>query len=55
METRERAEKDADSIYTQACVQVDKMLSGAAAAMSRSAAELANMRDTLLAQGNPQA
>ena len=37
VETRERAEKDADSIYNQACVQVDKMLSGAAAALSRSA------------------
>ena len=26
VETRERAEKDADSIYNQACAQVDKML-----------------------------
>ena len=54
METRERAEKDADSIYTQACVHVDKMLSGAAAALSRSAGELASLRDNLLSQGqNP--
>ena len=35
MIARERAEKDADSIYNQACVQVDKMLSGAAAATAR--------------------
>ena len=55
VETRERAEKDADSIYNQACVQVDKMLSGAAAALSRSASELAALRDNLLTQGgNPQ-
>ena len=51
METRERAEKDADSIYTQACVHADKMLSGAAAALSRSAGELAQLRDSLLMQG----
>lgn len=50
METRERAEKDADSIYSQACVHVDKMLSGAAAALSRSASELAGLRDSLLGQ-----
>lgn len=51
METRERAEKDADSIYTQACMHADKMLSGAAAALSRSAGELAQLRDSLLMQG----
>lgn len=51
METRERAEKDADSIYNQACVHADKMLSGAAAALSRSAGELAQLRDNLLGQG----
>ena len=55
METRERAEKDADSIYSQACVQTDKMLSGAAAALSRSATELAALRDGLLGQGHPDA
>ena len=54
VETRERAEKDADSIYNQACAQVDKMLSGAAAALSRSASELAALRDNLLTQGNNQ-
>ncbi len=48
METRERAEKDADSIYTQACVHADKMLSGAAAALSRSANDLAALRDSML-------
>ncbi|MBQ7784855.1 MAG: hypothetical protein IJ381_01720 [Clostridia bacterium] len=53
METRERAEKDADSIYNQACVHADKMLSGAAAALNRSAGELAQMRDSLLGQGQP--
>lgn len=52
VETRERAEKDADSIYNQACAQVDKMLSGAAAALSRSASELAALRDSLLTQGS---
>ena len=51
VETRERAETDANSIYNQACVQVDKMLSGAAAALSRSATELAALRDKLLTQG----
>ncbi|MCI7737645.1 MAG: hypothetical protein MSL26_10975 [Clostridiales bacterium] len=55
METRERAEKDADSIYSQACVQTDKMLSGAAAALSRSAGELAALRDSLLGQGQQNA
>lgn len=54
VETRERAEKDADSIYNQACAQVDKMLSGAAAALSRSASELAALRDNLLTQGSAQ-
>ena len=54
VEMRERAEKDADSIYNQACVQVDKMLSGAAAALSRSASELAALRDNLLTQGSAQ-
>ena len=54
VETRERAEKDADSIYNQACVQVDKMLSGAAAALSRSASELAALRDNVLTQGSAQ-
>ena len=55
METRERAEKDADIIYSQACVQTDKMLSGAAAALSRSAGELAALRDSLLGQGQQNA
>lgn len=50
METRERAEKDADSIYSQACMHVDKILSGAAAALSRSAADMAGLRDNLLGQ-----
>lgn len=54
VETRERAEKDADSIYNQACAQVDKMLSGAAAALSRSASEMAALRDSLLTQGSAQ-
>ena len=58
METRERAEKEADNIYSQACMHVDKMLSGAAAALSRSAQELGALRDNLLTQGvdtnNPQ-
>ena len=52
METRERAEKDADSIYTQACVQADKILSGACAALSRSANDLAQFRDNLRGAGN---
>lgn len=54
METRERAQKDADSIYNQACVHADKMLSGAVAALSRSAGELAALRDNLLSQGDMQ-
>ena len=51
MEMRERAEQDADSIYSQACMHVDKMLSGAAAALSRSAQDLGGLRDSLLTQG----
>ena len=51
METREHAEKDADNIYTQACVQADKILSGACAALSRSANDLAQFRDSLLGAG----
>lgn len=51
METRERAEQDASSIYNQACLSVDQMLSGATAALSRSAGELAAQRDGLLGQG----
>ena len=54
METRERAEKDADSIYNQACVHADKLLCGAAAALSRSAGELTDLRDSLLGPGQPQ-
>jgi len=50
METRDRAQQDADSIYNQACVHADKMLSGAAAALSRSANDLAALRDQLLSQ-----
>ena len=44
------ARADADSIYNQACVHADKMLSGAAAALSRSANDLAALRDNLLGQ-----
>lgn len=52
METRDRAEQDAENIYNQACLHADKMLSGATAALSRSAGELAQFRDSLL--GAPQ-
>ncbi len=48
LETRDRAEKDADTVYNQACVQVDKMLSGAVVALTRSANDLASLRDNLL-------
>lgn len=48
MEMRERAQADASSVYNQACVHADKLLSGAAAALSRSAGELASLRDSLL-------
>ncbi|MBP3656759.1 MAG: hypothetical protein J6K32_08705 [Clostridia bacterium] len=48
LELRDRAQKDAASIYNQACVHADKLLSGAAAAFSRSASELAALRDSLL-------
>ena len=54
VETRERAEKDADSIDNPPCALVDKMLSGAAAPISRSACELAALRDSLLTQGSAQ-
>jgi cell division septum initiation protein DivIVA len=50
METRDRAQQDADNIYNQACIHADKMLSGAAAALSRSANDLAALRDQLLSQ-----
>lgn len=55
METRERAERDADSIFNQACMQVDKMLSGASVALSRSANELAGLRDNLLGRSGASA
>ena len=54
LEVRDRAQQDADSIYNQACVHADKLLSGAAAALSRSANDLADMRDKLLGQDNIQ-
>ena len=50
LEVRDRAQTDADSIYNQACVHADKLLSGAAAALSRSAGDLAGLRDKLLGQ-----
>ena len=53
-ETRNKAMQEADRVFSQACMQTDKMLSGAAAALSRSAGELAQLRDALLAQAqNP--
>lgn len=48
MEIQDRAQKDAQSIVDQACVQTDKLLSGAAAALTRSATDLASLRDSLL-------
>ncbi|MBP3427180.1 MAG: hypothetical protein J6M47_02825 [Clostridia bacterium] len=54
MEMRERAQADAASMYNQACVHADKMLSGAAAALSRSANELAALRDSLLGPANDE-
>ena len=43
--------EDADSIYNQACVQVDKMLSGAAAALP-APASWRHSETILLTQGN---
>ena len=51
-EIREDAEKQASAIYQQACHRTDLMLSGAAGALSRSAGELAKLRDSLLSGGN---
>ncbi len=51
-EIREDAEKQASGIYQQACHRTDLMLSGAAGALSRSAGELAQLRDSLLSGGN---
>lgn len=48
IEIRDKAQKDANQIYSQAYIQSDKMLSGAASALSRSSADLASLRDTLL-------
>ena len=51
LELSDRAQKDAQSIYEQAVVQADKLLSGATAALSRSANDLAAARDNLIGSG----
>lgn len=50
MELHERAQADAASIYKQAWVHADKILSGAAAALTYNAGEIAKKRDALLGQ-----
>lgn len=52
LELQDRAQKDAQSIYQQAVDQTDKLLSGATAALTRSANDLASMRDSLIAPGS---
>ena len=53
MELRDTANAEAGATLSRARQQTDLMLSGAAAALSRSAGELAQLRDSLL-QGNAQ-
>ncbi|MBR1407921.1 MAG: hypothetical protein IJ573_03365 [Clostridia bacterium] len=48
---RQDAEERAASVMQQAAHQTDLMLSGAAAALSRSAGEMAQLRDSLLSPG----
>ena len=52
MEIRDTAQKESDRVYSQACMQSDKILSGATAALSKAANDLAQLRDALL---NPNA
>ena len=58
-EIRTDAEERAASVVQQAAHQTDLMLSGAAAALSRSAGEMAQLRDSLLSankgEGQPAA
>ena len=52
MEIRDKVQRESDQVYSQACIQSDKILSGATAALSKAANDLAQLRDTLL---NPNA
>ena len=54
LEIRDDAQKQAANIYNQACHQTDLLLSGATASLSRSASDLAKLRDTLLNGGQQE-
>ena len=54
LEIQDSAQQHANAIYQQACHQTDLMLSGAAAALSRSAGEMAQLRDSLLKGGQAE-
>lgn len=48
----DQVQMDTDGIYKRAYTEVNKMLSGATAALNRSAMELADLRDQLLSGGD---
>ena len=51
-EIYDQVQMDVDGVYKTAYTEVNKMLSGATAALNRSALELAGLRDQLLNAGN---
>ena len=53
-EIYDQVQMDTDGLYRRAYTEVNKMLSGATAALNRSAIELAELRDQLLSAGNDQ-
>lgn len=53
-EVREAAQQQAGAMLQQASRQTDLMLSGASAALSRSASQMAQLRDSLLSQEPPK-
>lgn len=53
-EIYDQVQMDVDGVYKTAYTEVNKMLSGATAALNRSAMELAGLRDQLLSSGGDQ-
>ncbi len=53
-EIYDQVQMDTDGLYRRAYTEVNKMLSGATAALNRSAMELAELRDQLLSSGGDQ-
>lgn len=53
-EIYDQVQMDTDGLYKRAYTEVNKLLSGATAALNRSAMELAGLRDQLLSSGSDQ-